>query len=181
MVGPLRIFAAIAPPDEVRLALIDQTSELDIPGRLVPPQNWHITLRFLGDIDEVAYERYLAELDQMELGASFNLTLDHLGAFPNQRKATVVWAGAARGQERLCELAEKADSAAGFAGVVAEERPFSPHLTLSRVRPPADVARLAADAELDISWRVHEFVVFESRLERGGVRYEPLERFLLPR
>jgi RNA 2',3'-cyclic 3'-phosphodiesterase len=181
LVGPLKTFVAVGPPEEVRHALVDQISSLQIPGRLVPPANWHITLRFLGDIDEVTFERYLGALDQVDLGTTFRVALYGFGAFPNQRKATVVWAAIRDVEGRLHALAEMCDEAAAVAGLAREERPFSPHLTLSRVRPPSDVVSLVSDGELDMSWRVGEVVVFQSLSTRGGVRYEALETFSLLR
>ena len=176
----LRVFLAVAPPHEVRLALIDQISHLPIPGRLVPPDNWHITLRFLGEVDEVACERYAAAIDQCDLGPDFPLRIDHLGAFPKPSKANVVWAGVDRGQQRLFQLAEIADERAMDVGIVGEERPFRPHLTLSRVRPQVSVADLM-DEELDVLWRVDGLVLFRTLPGRGTVRYEPLEAFSLSR
>lgn len=176
----LRVFLAISPPHEVRLALIDQTSHLPIPGRLIPPDNWHITLRFLGEVDEVACERYVAAIDQSDLGPDFPLRIDHLGAFPKPSKATVVWAGVDRGQHRLFQLAEIADERAMDVGIVGEERPFRPHLTLSRVRPQVSVTDLM-DEELEVTWRVDELVLFRTLPGRGTVRYEPLETFSLSR
>ncbi len=176
----LRVFLAVSPPLEVRLALIDQISHLLIPGRLIPPHNWHITLRFLGDVDEVACERYVAAIDQSELGSGFPMRIDHLGAFPKPSKATVVWAGIDRGQQRLFELAELADERARDVGIVGEERPFRPHLTLSRVRPQVSVTDLMEE-ELDVGWRVDGIVLFRTLPGRGTVHYEPLEAFSLSR
>ncbi len=176
----LRSFLAVSPPHEVRLALIDQISHLSIPGRLISPDNWHITLRFLGDIDEVACERYVAAIDQSELGTDFPMRIDHLGAFPKPSKANVVWAGIDRGQQRLFELAEIADERAQDVGIVGEERPFRPHLTLSRVRPQVSVTDLM-DEELDVAWRVDGLVLFRTLPGRGTVHYEPLETFSLSR
>jgi 2'-5' RNA ligase len=174
------VFLAVSPPDEVRLALIGQISHLPIPGRLVPPDNWHITLRFLGEVDEVASERYAAAIDQSDLGLDFPMQIDHLGAFPKPSKATVVWAGIDRGQQRLFQLAEVADERAMDVGIVGEERPFRPHLTLSRVRPQVSVTDLI-DEELDVAWRVDGLVLFRTLPARGTVRYEPLEMFSLSR
>lgn len=181
MVGPLRVFAAVAPPHEVRQALVDQLSDVVIPGKVVPPANWHLTLRFLGDIDEVACDRYLAALDSRDLGRRFKVRLANFGAFPNHRKATVTWLGVAQGEQRLFQLAEQADEAAVDIGLLPEDRPFSPHLTLSRVRPPVNVAALVQEVECDVEWRVESVVIFRSLLVGGRVGYEPIETFELLR
>ena len=160
------------------MALADRTSPLHIPGRLVPKENWHFTLRFLGETDQVRYERFLAGLAIVEKKAPFPIRLAGFGAFPKPQKATVVWTGVSEGVEDLSLLNEFAEEAAQSAGFEPEERPYRPHLTLSRIRPPVDV-RWLVDEPLDLSWRNNEVVVYRSHLGRGGARYEPLETFTL--
>lgn len=181
MVGVLRIFAAVSPPHEVRAAVLDQLDGVRIPGRLVPPANWHLTVRFLGEIDEVTYERYLATLDSADLGKRFKVSLTGLGAFPRPEKATVLWAGIGNGELRLHQLAEMADEAAVAVGVAGEERPFAPHLTLSRVRPPEAVRGLIERTELDVTWQVEALTIYQTLPARGGVEYEAIESLELSR
>ncbi len=177
-----RVFVAAPMPDETRMALAAALREFAIPGRPVPPENWHLTLRFLGGVDRVTCERLLAAIDQTELGGRFKLALRGLGAFPRPKKATVVWLGVTEGRERLEDLADIAEEAAVNAGVAPEDRPFRPHLTLSRVRPEEDVTGLVqTGADLGVGWRCESIVVFRSHLGRDGARYEPLETFSLSR
>ncbi|HSO50875.1 MAG TPA: 2'-5' RNA ligase family protein, partial [Acidimicrobiia bacterium] len=71
MVGLLgRVFVAAPLPDEVRMALADRLLQVELPGKVVPPESWHITLRFLGNLDEVVYERFLGLMDTSDLGQS---------------------------------------------------------------------------------------------------------------
>lgn len=177
-----RIFVAVPLPDEVRMALSDRLGSLDVPGRIVPPENWHITLRFLGWADDVAVDRMLAALDEADLGAPFALMLGEMGAFPRPRNATVIWLAASKGLTRLEQLAAVAEEAAQSAGFGPEDRPFRAHLTLSRVRPAEDVSGLLENfADADVAWRCRSVVVYRSHLGRGGARYEPLETFPLTR
>ncbi len=177
-----RIFVAVPLPDEVRMALAENVGAIVIPGKVVPPENWHITLRFLGWTEEVAYDRLLAALDDADLGRQFDLGLGEIGAFPRAGSATVVWLAVSKGQVRLAELAEEAEEAAQTAGFDPEDRPFRAHLTLSRVRPAKDVSQLLETFPgADLSWRCRSVVVYRSHLGRGGARYEPLETFPLAR
>ncbi len=177
-----RIFVAVPLPDEVRMALADLLGSVVVPGKMVLPQNWHITLRFLGRTDEIAYDRFLAALDNCDLGPSFDMGLGELGAFPRPRSATVLWVAVTKGQGRLEDLAADAEAAAQTAGFTPEDRPFRPHLTLSRVRPAADVSRLVDGfSAAGIGWRCRSVVVYRSHPGRGGARYEPLETFPLTR
>jgi 2'-5' RNA ligase len=171
-----RVFAAVPLPHEIKLALVDRVNGLDIPGKVVPPENWHITLRFLGSVDQVAYERFLAALAEVEMPMPFSIRLAGLGGFPNPRKATVVWAGVTDNSGFLGELNEITENAAQSAGLGPEERPFHPHVTLARVRPEKDITQLV-EQHVDLEWRADQLVIFRSILGQGGAKYEVLERF----
>ncbi|MGH8915118.1 MAG: RNA 2',3'-cyclic phosphodiesterase [Acidimicrobiia bacterium] len=177
-----RTFVAVPLPKEVRMALADRLGPLVMPGKVVPAENWHLTLRFLGRTDQVAYERLLAALDASELGSRFEVGLGEMGAFPRVTKATVVWLAVSRGAARLGELAAVAEEAAQSAGFGPADRPFRPHLTLSRVRPAQDVSRVVEGFRgAGVDWRCGSIVVYRSHTGRGGARYEPLETFTLTR
>lgn len=169
-----RVFAAVVPPPEVVAALDHRLDDLSIPGRPVPPPNWHLTLRFIGKVDEVAYQRWLGGMDSAALPSPFRVTLSGLGAFPRPARATVLWVGV-KG-DLLGDLATVVDVAAEEAGLGREERPFRPHLTISRVRPPADVRPLIdADHGWKLPFRVKEFHVMAAM----GSRYRVYETFSL--
>lgn len=172
----MRVFAAVPLTSAARLGVSAAVEGLHMPGRVVPPENWHITLRYLGWVDDVAYERFLHGLAAVADRRRFRIRLDGVGAFPNARRATVVWVGVGAGVAELSELAAAAEDAAVAAGLNAEERPFRPHLTLSRVRPPADVTAILG-VEVAVSWRCDGIVVYRSVTGRDGSRYEPLESF----
>lgn len=164
------------------MAVADRFGRVEIPGKVTPPQNWHITLRFLGTIDDPTYDRFLGSMDADHLGRSFRIGLGGLGAFPNLRRATVLWSDINRGAGELGELAGVAEESAQSAGLSPEDRPFRAHLSLSRIRPPENVTRLVESTpDLDLSWRCDSVVVYESVLERGHPHYEPLETFRLVR
>ena len=88
-----RVFLAVPVPSEVRAALAAHVASLDIPGRLVPAENWHLTARFLGTVDELTYERFLGELAQADLPDAFPVRLGRIGVFPTQRER--MWSGLA--------------------------------------------------------------------------------------
>lgn len=160
------------------MALTDRIEGLGIPGKVAPPENWHITLRFLGTIDGVTHDRFVAGMSSVEDEEAFRIRLTGFGAFPRARKASVVWAGVGDGNEGLGRLNQIAEEAAQSAGLKPEERPYHPHLTFSRVRPPADASHLLEES-LDLTWRCDRVIVYQSRLGGGPARYEPLETFSL--
>lgn len=167
-----RAFAAIVPPPEAVAELTHHLDGVPLPGRPVPPPNWHVTLRFAGQVDAVTYERWLAALDEALLPEPFTATVAGFGAFPKARRATVLWLGV-RG-EGLAELAASVDEAAAQAGLGNEERPFRGHLTLARLRPPADVTGLTGD---EPDWRVRFPVSAIHVMAAVGSRYRIYETF----
>ncbi len=183
MEGVSRLFVAVPLTTEARhalSALIREAAPGGLPGRPVPPGNWHLTLRFLGEVDAVGQDRMLAALDQGDLGAPFTVGWGALGAFPRPRRAAVLWVGADRGTDRLGDLAAAAEAAAVSAGLPEGDRPFRPHLTLSRIRPEEDVTRLLASMPpLGVPMPVARVVVYRSHLGRGGAAYQEIEEFPL--
>ncbi len=141
-------------------------------------ENWHITLRYLGPVGEVTYERFLGGLAVLGESEPFTISLGGIGAFPNSRRATVLWVGVDKGAGELASLAEIAEDAAQGAGMPAEDRPFRPHLTLSRVRPPVDVTSLVGKSA-PARWHVDRVLILQTVSVGRGVRYEPLESFPL--
>lgn len=178
-----RVFVGLEPTDVVRADLAQALGPFrPLPGRVAPPHNWHLTLRFIGQMDEVAYQRLLAELDQAELGGPFRLRLSGFGAFPNPRRATVLWVGVDRGGDRVTALAEVVEQAVVDIGGEPEERPFHPHLTLSRIRPQQNVTQLVESEDLaSVGWHADHITVYRSHLGSTGARYEVLEEIGLTR
>lgn len=179
-----RVFVAVDLTDDTRHGLaahLDAVLDGDrLPGSTPPPANWHLTLRFLGKIGLGAYERLLAQLDQTDLGGPFDLRFGGLGAFPRPGRATVLWLGTAAGSEDLTELATAVEDAAVRSGAMPEERPFHPHVTLGRIRPPQDVRSLIERVPaFPLTQRVEAITVFESHLGRGSAVYEILETVAL--
>lgn len=175
-----RMFLAVALDDETRHGIAAHlTDALDgrlLPGKTVPPQNWHITLRFLGDTDPIQAETILAHLDESLGVEPFRLRLAGLGGFPKERKASVLWMGVADNTEPLSALAEVCEAAAQRAGFDSEGRPFHPHLTLSRLRPPADVRSLIEEVPgAGIGLEVTAVTLYRSILGEGPIRYEVVD------
>jgi RNA 2',3'-cyclic 3'-phosphodiesterase len=119
-------------------------------------------------------------LRRVDGGPRFGLSLSRLGAFPRPARATVLWVGVGEGEAELHALAAKVEAAAVRAGYAPEPKPYSPHLTLSRLNPPADLRR-AIDAASPFGGRmtVDGFILFRSHLGGGPPRYERVEHYPL--
>jgi 2'-5' RNA ligase len=146
----------------------------------VAPDNFHLTLKFLGAVDE---SRVPAVADAMLTAVvgvpPFTLTLRGLGAFPSPRRARVIWAGAHEGTEIAAVLAGRVDAALGGLGFPREERPFASHITLGRVRTPARnpvlADALAAAAVRDLgAVPITRVSLMQSQLSPRGARYTEL-------
>lgn len=181
--GVGRLFVGVPIPGEVRSALeahLRATFGERVRGKPVPPQNWHLTLRFLGDTDGERHRRLITALRGIEAGPAFDLSFGGLGAFPRPARATVLWVGVDEGRDEIRVLAAKIEEAAREAGFAPEEKEFSPHLTLSRINPPADLRRDIQSARpFGGRMTVDSFILFRSHLGGGPPRYERMERFPL--
>lgn len=174
--GLRRLFLAVPLSDQARMILAQALPPL--PGKVVPPENWHLTTRFLGYVDLVTAERITATIAQADLGSRFEVKLGEMGAFPRPVRATVLWLGVAESPPRLADLNSICEEAAQAGGLSAEDRPFAAHLTLSRIRPQQDVrAVIDAFQPVPVSWQADRLVLYQSTLFRVGAVYTALEEF----
>jgi 2'-5' RNA ligase len=188
--GSLRLFVAIELPGEVREALSRLQHELQRHGleklRWVRPEGIHLTLKFLGataadrvpEIEEaLARAATAVKPDQVTLGG--------LGMFGNRRSPRVLWIGV-QSVPGVFDLYTRIEDELSTQGFPAEQRPFSPHLTLARVRPefalevrPAMVAAIDAVSAPHGIIPVREVSLMRSTLRPSGAIYDPLAAFPL--
>jgi 2'-5' RNA ligase len=180
---PQRLFLAVDLDSATRALLRAHVNEHlgpDVPGRPVPPRNWHITLRFIGRATPVEVDRLTFEVAEHIDTLGFVLRFGGLGAFPRARSAAVLWLGLRSGTSQTTEVAAACEAGAAAAGFSGEGRPFHPHLTLSRIRPARDVQHIVeALPVFDVSMSVTEVTLFESHLGEGAARYRAVDRFPL--
>lgn len=152
----------------------------NLPGKLSRPDNWHFTLRFLGSTPAAKRDQLVNALSAINFGTEFEIQFEKLGAFPNARKARVLWLGVGRGAETLTRVAHAVEIAAVQSGFEAERRGFSPHLTLSRLRDPQPVTHLlAAGKSFGEKMRVEQVILYESRMGGAHSRYSVVTAFPL--
>lgn len=176
----MRVFVAVPLDEETRHRLAHLVAERVpvIPGGAVDPNKWHLTLRFLGEVDEVAVDRISHSLDSADLGGRFPMAWGGLGAFPRPSRASVLWVGVARGQDRLEDLANATAAALDEAGFPPEDRPFRPHLTIARIRPPENITDVVDGEPLQaVPMEVDRLTLYQSQLGQGGARYSVVEEF----
>lgn len=176
---PERLFIAVPLAEEVRQE-IDQSLPKTLPGKRVPPENWHFTLRFLGSTTAEARDQVIQRLTEATCGARFNIRFSELGAFPSPGRARILWLGLNEGGDRMIQLAAIAEGVARSVGFPAETKEFRPHLTLCRIDPPTSVKTLLeSKPHFGSRMVVNSVILYRSRLGGGPAHYEEIARFAL--
>ncbi len=145
-----------------------------LPGaRWITPENYHLTVRFIGEVDEGLAEDIDGALAVIR-ARPFDLVLQGVGAFGRGRQVHSLWAGVVE-DDALLTLHDKIDQALRRIGLPPERRKFSPHVTLARLKR-ANSARVeefkASHAMFAAEpFMVENFVLFSSLLSRGGAIY----------
>lgn len=159
----IRSFIAIELPDDLKLALTRLQAKLKSGNptsiKWVDPYSIHLTLKFLGNITTDMVDKITRALEEAARGVSpFHLETKGLGAFPNLKRVQVVWIGITGEVDRLSQLQQHIESGLATLGFVTESRPFTPHLTLARVRDRAtpderqNLGQLIASTSLETAY-----------------------------
>jgi len=190
----VRLFVAVTPPAPVLDHLSAAVSDVragcpaDLGGALTwtLPAQWHLTLAFLGEVDDAVANRLGRRLARLAgRHQPLRMALAGAGGFGSARRARVLWAGVHGDREPLRRLAQGVTAAAGRERIeVAGGRGYRPHLTLARARQPTDVRPLTERLESyeGPGWTADAFGLVRSRLTAGpGGRavHEPLTRWPL--
>lgn len=177
----MRLFVALPLPVDVRACLNAVQSGLP-GGRWIDPQNMHLTLRFIGDVQEPDARDLSLALSEIH-APSFDLALSGIGYFDRRGNVHSVWARAEK-SEGLSHLQSKIESVVVRSGYAPEQRKFTPHVTLARLKdtPLERIGPWLEDAgPLRIqSFPVTEFTLFQSQLGHGGAKYTELVAYPLP-
>jgi len=139
----MRLFVAIDIPAEIKDALRCFVARLRPTAKIgwSPVDNLHVTTKFIGEWPEPRLDEMNHTLTSVPVKGAIDITVKGLGWFPNPRRPRVFWAGV-EGGEPLHSLARATEQAAARLGVPIEERDYSPHLTLARIREAIPLDRL---------------------------------------
>lgn len=183
----VRAFVAVELPRDIRERLQDLSGRLQeklsgLPLRWLPIDNIHLTLKFLGDISQTNVE-VIAGILQAEVQSlsKFEIGVGGLGAFPSMQRPRVIWVGV-QAPEDFVQLQQRIESECGRLGYPTDRRPFSPHLTLARVKRRARHPELKAigkalrTEEFDHLGMIQadEVTLFRSELKASGAVYSKL-------
>jgi 2'-5' RNA ligase len=182
----MRLFFAVELDEAARLALgraaTQARSAKALPHglRWLPPESWHFTLQFLGEVGAARVpDLEAAAAATARTHAPFELVLATAGTFGSPRRARLIHVGASRGGEAMGALAATLHGRTAACGFSAEPRAFIPHLTMARLRQPGDVraAIEALNAQLNaapVTTQVRALALMRSHLSQQGARYERL-------
>ena len=182
----MRLFVAVEPDEGVRSAAADAAREFQrrlgakLRARWVSPEKMHLTVRFIGRVDDTRVGAILDALRPPLPISPFDIELGGCGAFPPTGPPRALWIGLSAGMAPLAAMHDEFDSRLGPLGYEPEDRPFNVHLTLARVkdapRGSAAVAREAVRAIVPARsrCRVTHATVFQSVPSPNGSSYRPL-------
>ncbi len=175
-----RLFVGVPLPEDVRLRLGGLCG--GVPGaRWIPDENFHITLRFIGDVpgdmaEEVGYA--LAQVRPKR----FDIELSGVGHFSSGNEVRVLWAGVRKSAE-LMALHERVDNTLRRIGLPDEQRRFTPHVTLAKLRD-ANLPKIQEWLAINSLFRagpltVDQFVLYSSYRQSSGSIYTPEAEYML--
>jgi len=146
----------------------------------VPADRLHLTIRFIGEVDDAKASAVCEALTAPIAVAPFDLTLVGVGAFPKGGSPRVLWVGITDGREELLAIERDVTRRLALLGIPEEERAYSPHLTLARVREPAGLRTVPlleglANRRVGTA-RIDAITLFQSKLSPKGPTYTPLLR-----
>lgn len=167
-----RLFTGLEVPADVAFALSLKRGGL-MGARWIDPENYHITLRFIGDVDGRTAGEVVDGLDRLANSEAFTVTISHLGAFGGD-KPRAFFAGV-EVNTTLARLQAAQERVLQRLGLDPESRKFTPHVTLARLRGTgaAELARFIAETGrfMPLQFEVGRFVLFSSRDSVGGGPY----------
>ena len=174
------LFIGVALDDDARRAVQIHIEREELPGQPVVPEDWHLTLRFLGEASSETIVVLHEALSASDLGLRTEIVFGRLGAFPRPDRAGVLWLGVEEGAADLTAIRSRVEATARSAGFRAGDLSFTPHVTLSLPEPPADVRGLVDRVPaLQKRMAVDAVVLFRRRLGLGLGRYEEIGRYPL--
>lgn len=184
----MRLFIAIELPEGIKQAIAGLQDRLKAGGaraNWTRPGGIHLTLKFLGEVEEAKVPAIVRALDDAARGTGpLRIEVTGAGAFPHTRAPRVLWLGVAGDTGKLAALQARIEDAMAGLGFEREARKFSPHLTLARIRfaKPRDNWQQRIDDIRNIalgSFEASSVSLMQSELKREGAVYTEIRRFEL--
>lgn len=167
----IRTFVAIEVVEPLVVSKIlemeNSLSALQVPAKTVEPENLHITLVFIGEVEDELVKDIMSALQEVKYG-EIRASLKGIGAFPDLRSPRVIWAGVDRGKEKIVELQKLvANSLRKYNIKFEQEKKFEPHLTLARIKGSKNIERLREFIKMNADIEIGEVVFNELKLKQS--------------
>lgn len=181
----MRTFIAIPLPKPITQQLVrsfaPHQSRMTSGVRWVPPENMHLTLRFLGETNDVQLSALINQLDQLQHLPVFELAFTRFGVFPAWKSPNTIWLGFEKTSD-LENAQQTTESIVRTCGYQHEKKPFTPHLTIARVKrnPNPDTVALIKETFYEAPPPVNDrfqachVVLFQSILSSQGAKYQAI-------
>jgi 2'-5' RNA ligase len=182
----MRLFVALALPPELKKTLgllLKEISSTKAPVKWVDPEHMHLTLKFLGEVADEK-EQVIYEVSRLAAKGArpFSLRVEEVGAFPSLKRARVIWVGVSK-SPHLATLSRRIEEGFQAVGFPAEKKPWTPHLTLGRVKGDSHLrdleSRLAAASFPPHTFTVENISIVKSILRPSGPIYTTLREIPL--
>ena len=175
----MRLFIAFDVSEEVKNYLVDLQKQLPKDAKLNPVKEFHLTLKFLGDMDDSKVDNIKALLSNVDF-TQFTAKTSSLGIFPDEKTIRVVWVGL-EPKDKITAFQKEIESA--LADLFPKDTRFHPHLTLARVKFVKDkkdfIDKIKKISIKEIEFPVNSFKLIKSNLTPEGSVYEDVAEFSL--
>ena len=177
-----RYFIGIPLPPEVKKKLKVQSW----PGlsrykdeKLVPQNNWHLTLAFIGGLDENQLESLKSLLKFFTWGKSFKVGIRNFGAFPSMEEGRILYMACNKGKQEISSLANLLRRQLDDLEIDYDQKPFVPHVTVARLRSPKNLTKLTENGKMkqEVLFEVDKLVLYDS--EKNKHPYDVIEQITL--
>jgi 2'-5' RNA ligase len=182
----LRTFVGVDITPVIReraVALQQNLSKTGAQVKWVEPENLHVTLLFLGEVEDREVPNVCRAIsEETQKHSSFPMTVETVGCFPNPRRPRILWIGVGQGAQELCSLHDALEAPLLNLGCYRrEERKYTPHITIGRVRGDRPANDLSVALAKQASWHggqsdVREILVLSSELTPQGPVYTIMSR-----
>ncbi|MBS7287379.1 MAG: RNA 2',3'-cyclic phosphodiesterase [Candidatus Freyarchaeota archaeon] len=165
----IRAFVAVDIQDQRVLEAVRRIQEelsRYVKAKFVELENFHFTLKFLGEVSEDVVDEVYNAMRELDF-KSFELELRGVGCFPNLRRINVIWVGTREGGEKLTSLANELEKKLRRLGFKPEQRPFTPHATIARVKYVQSREGLASAIEKMRNLEIGRVTVDSLKLKRS--------------
>ncbi len=173
----MRLFIGIPLEERVKSDIINLQSKFKNADKIkwVSKENMHVTVKFLGETFESSLENIKSALDKsIEGKESFYISINKVLAFPSLRKAKVIWTNVDKNSGIIKKIFEDLENSLSGAGFAKEEREYTPHITMARVKDGVDISSISEQLKFEHKTKIESVILFKSELHPQGAVHTKL-------